>query len=69
MAGMAILLSGTFALAAGLAAYLITYEEYRQHFIDRRRVHAQSLHMAIVAALAFLILGLIGMALFSRAVS
>ncbi len=65
MIGAVPLLSSVCATAAGIAAYLTTYEEYRQHFTNPQRVWRQSLRTAIVAALVFLVCRLIAMALFS----
>ena len=38
-----------FALLAGLAAFLITYEEYARHYPDRRIAFRKSMHMAFVS--------------------
>jgi len=46
-----------FSLIAALMAYLITYEEYRRHFPERRRAVLESLKTAAVTLLFFLVAG------------
>lgn len=46
-----------FSLIAAAMAYLITYEEYRRHFPDRRRAISESVQTAAVTLLFFLIVG------------
>jgi ABC-type spermidine/putrescine transport system permease subunit I len=47
-----------FSLLAAVMAYLITYEEYRRHFPERRRAVLESLRMAAMTLLFFLVAGL-----------
>ncbi len=42
---------------AGVMAYLITFEEYRRHFTDRRRARVEALRSAAFAFAVFAILG------------
>ena len=46
-----------FSVLAAVMAYLITYEEYRRHFPDRRRAISESVQTAAVTLLFFLIVG------------
>ncbi len=46
-----------FSLLAAVMAYLITYEEYRRHFPDRRRAILESVKTAAVTLTFFLVAG------------
>lgn len=48
-----------FSLLAALMAYLITYDEYRRHFPDRRRAVLEAARTAAVTLLFFLFAGLV----------
>lgn len=48
-----------FSLIAALMSYLITYEEYRRHFPERRRAVAESVRTASVTLFFFLLLGVV----------
>jgi hypothetical protein len=47
-----------FSVLAAVMAYLITYEEYRRHFPDRRRAVVKSAKTAAVTLIFFLLAGL-----------
>jgi hypothetical protein len=51
------LLWGVFCPIAGAMAYLITFEESRRHFPDRRRARREAFLAALVAVGVFAILG------------
>lgn len=46
-----------FSPVAGLMAYIITFNEYRHHFVEPRRARRVSLHMALVTMGFFLLTG------------
>lgn len=46
-----------FSLIAAAMAYLITYDEYRHHFHERRRVVSEAVRTATVTLLFFLTVG------------
>ena len=48
-----------FSLLAALMAYLITYDEYRRHFPDRRRAILEAARTAAVTLLFFLLAGVL----------
>jgi hypothetical protein len=52
---------------AGLMAFLITYEEYRRHFPDRRRAIRASLEVGVTTFLMFLVLSVIAGVLAAKA--
>ncbi len=43
-------------LLAGTMAYLITYEEYRRHYVDARPAIRHALEMALVAFVFFVVI-------------
>jgi len=55
-----------FSLIAALMSYLITYEEYRRHFPDRRRAVLEAARMAAVTLLFFLVAGIVVSPLLAR---
>jgi O-antigen/teichoic acid export membrane protein len=53
-------LIGTLAgCLAGIMAYLITYEEYSHHFIDKKRPRRMALEAALLAFAIFFGIGLV----------
>lgn len=48
-----------FAPIAGAMAFVITYEEYRHHHRDRRAAIVQSVEMALVTTVFFVLLALV----------
>lgn len=48
-----------FAPIAGAMAFVITYEEYRHHHPDRRAAIVQSVEMALVTTVFFVLLALV----------
>ena len=64
MNGWLVLLGIIPGLLAGLIAFLITYEEYRHHYLDRRAPLRHGLQAAAFAAGVFVLLTiLVGWAL------
>ena len=55
----ALVLGFSFSFIAGLAAFLISYEEYSRHYKDKRKAFQLSLKTAIFAFMVFLILAII----------
>lgn len=55
-----------FSPIAAVLAYLITFDEYRKHFPDRRRAVRESLRSAGVTLLFFLVLGAVLSPLLAR---
>jgi len=55
-----------FSLIAAVMSYVITYEEYRRHFPDRRRAVVESARMAAVTLLFFLLAGLVASPFLAR---
>ena len=55
----ALVLGFSFSSIAGLAAFLISYEEYSRHYKDKRKALQLSLKTAIFAFMVFLILAII----------
>lgn len=51
-----LMIGAIFGPIAGVMAYLITYEEYSHHFLDRRETIGRSLSTALVTAAFFVIL-------------
>jgi hypothetical protein len=47
------------SLLAAIMAFLITYEEYKRHYPDKRRVLKKALETAIFTFVFFLFLGLL----------
>lgn len=58
MSGFFIGLGVVTGVVAGAMAYLITYDEYRKHFLDGRAAIRQSLQTALMAAAFFFVLSL-----------
>lgn len=58
LSGGLVVLGVLFSALAALAAYLITYAEYVRHYPDSQRPRRMALEAAIVAFVAFLVLGL-----------
>jgi hypothetical protein len=48
-----------FSLIAAAMAYLITYDEYRHHFPERRRAVSEAIRTAAVTLLFFLTVGVV----------
>jgi len=60
--GLAIAIFGiavTFSLLAAVMAFLITYEEYRHHYLDKQTVLKTALNAAGFTLVVFLALGLL----------
>jgi hypothetical protein len=57
---LALSLGLIFGPLAGLMAFLIAYEEYRHHFLDRRRAIRASLEVGVTTLLVFLALSALG---------
>jgi len=57
-----------FCPIAAAMAYLITYEEYRRHFPDRKRAARESLTTAGFTLLVFAVLGVLATVLMRRLV-
>ncbi len=51
-----LIIAAIFGPIAGVMAYLITYEEYSHHFLDRREVIGRSLTTALVTVAFFVVL-------------
>ena len=47
-------LGTTFGFLGGMAAFFITYEEYRHHFNDKKKILRHSLETGIFAFFVFL---------------
>ncbi len=47
------------SLPAAVMAFLITYDEYRHHYADKRRVHNAALHAGLFTLAFFLVLGIL----------
>jgi hypothetical protein len=57
-----------FGPLAGAMAFLITYEEYQHHVLDRRRAFRASLHVGVTTFVVLLVLSTIGGILMGQAV-
>jgi hypothetical protein len=55
MTELIILIDLAFAPFAGAIAFIITYQEYSKHLVDRKRVLLTALRMALVTFLFFLV--------------
>jgi uncharacterized membrane protein len=44
---------------AAVMAFLISYEEYRRHFLDKKQVWKTSFHAGVFTWVVFLVLGLL----------
>ena len=55
----ALVLGFSFSSIAGLAAFLISYEEYSRHYKDKRKALRLSLKTAVFAFMVFLTLAII----------
>ena len=55
----ALVLGFSFSFIAGLAAFLISYEEYSRHYQDKRKAFLLSVTTAIFAFMVFLVLAII----------
>ena len=55
----ALVLGFSFSFIAGLAAFLISYEEYSRHYRDKRKAFLLSVKTAIFAFVVFLVLAII----------
>jgi len=63
---MLFVIGTSFSLIAAVMAFLISYEEYRKHFIDRRKTLAMSLQSAAVIMVFFVVVTLIIAFVFSN---
>ena len=52
-------ISVIFSILAAIMAYLITYQEYRHHFPDKRDIKKAALRMGGFTFLLFLFLGML----------
>ncbi len=55
----ALVLGFSFSFIAGLAAFLISYEEYSRHYQDKRKAFLLSVTTAVFAFMVFLVLAII----------
>ncbi len=51
-----LMIAAIFGPIAGVMAYLITYQEYSHHFLDRREIIGRSLVTALVTVAFFVVL-------------
>jgi len=61
-----LMLGAVLSLIAAVMAFLITYEEYRKHFIDKRRILVMSLQSAAMIMIFFIVVTLIVAYVFSN---
>jgi hypothetical protein len=53
-----LMIGAGFGVLGAAMAYLITYEEYSHHFVDRRQARLMSLRTSVVSFFALLIISL-----------
>jgi len=54
------------SLIAAAMAFLISYEEYRKHFIDKRRAFMMSMQSAAIIMIFFIVITLVAALVFSN---
>jgi hypothetical protein len=67
MSNLFFIIGGGFGALAGLMAFLITYEEYARHYIDKRSPWIMALQSALFTFVVFLVLVIAVELILSRA--